>query len=81
MTVWGNDAQVPTSYSHISQLVWDVFEYLAGGYDISFQLLQLCQGCNTAADYEAKFHTLAAQSSWNDPALEVVFQEGLNPTL
>ncbi|KAK3521284.1 hypothetical protein QTP70_003127 [Hemibagrus guttatus] len=45
------------------------------------ELLQLCQGCDSAADYVVQFMTLVAQSSWNNTALLAVFQEGLHPAL
>lgn len=45
------------------------------------QLLELCQGSDSAVDYPTKFRTLAAQSGWNETALLAVFHEGLHPTL
>ncbi|KAK3565627.1 hypothetical protein QTP86_012954 [Hemibagrus guttatus] len=39
----------------------------------NFQLLELCQDSELAANYAVKFHTLAAQSGWNDTALLAVF--------
>ncbi|KAK3506293.1 hypothetical protein QTP70_001334 [Hemibagrus guttatus] len=43
--------------------------------------MELCQGSEAAADYAIRFHTLAAQSGWNDAALWAVFRAGLNPSL
>ncbi|KAK3566144.1 hypothetical protein QTP86_028465, partial [Hemibagrus guttatus] len=62
-------------------MIREVFEYPAGGKDISIQLMELCQGSGSAADYAIKFRTLAAQSGWNDAALWAVFHAGLNPAL
>ncbi|KAK3512454.1 hypothetical protein QTP70_013004 [Hemibagrus guttatus] len=59
----------------------EVFQYPAGGKDISLQLMELRQGSDSAADYAIKFHTLAAQSVWNDAVLWAVFREGLSPAL
>ncbi|KAK3549129.1 hypothetical protein QTP70_033334, partial [Hemibagrus guttatus] len=56
----------------------EVFEYPAGGKDISLQLMELCQGSDTTADYAITFCTLAAQSGWNDASLWAVFRSGLN---
>ncbi|KAK3507486.1 hypothetical protein QTP70_026910, partial [Hemibagrus guttatus] len=56
----------------------DVFEYPAGGKDVSTRLLQLSQGHRLAAEYAIEFRTLAAQSGWNDVALKAVFQRSLN---
>lgn len=58
-----------------------MFEYPAGGKDVSFQLLHLRQGQSTAAEYASKLRTLAPQSRWNGVALKTVFREGLNPVL
>ncbi|KAK3548242.1 hypothetical protein QTP70_005830 [Hemibagrus guttatus] len=62
-------------------MIREVFEYPVGGKDISLQLMELCQGSDSVADYAIKFRTLAAQSGWNKAALWAVFRGGLNPTL
>lgn len=54
-----------------------MFEYPARGQHVSIQLLELCQGADSAVDYAIPFWTLAAQSWWNDTALLALFQEGL----
>lgn len=56
-------------------------EYPAGGKEVSIQLLELRQGCDTAANFAIKFCMLAAQYGWNEMALVVVFREGLNHEL
>lgn len=58
-----------------------MFEYPAGGKNISNQLLHLSQNNRTAADYAVEFRTLAAQSSWNDISLKAMFQQSLSPEL
>lgn len=80
-TVWALDPQVKTSYANFAGLIREVFEYPAGEKEVSVQLLELHQGSETAANYAIRFCTLAAQSSWNDAALEAVFPEGFNPAL
>ncbi|KAK3508456.1 hypothetical protein QTP70_029425 [Hemibagrus guttatus] len=62
-------------------MIREVFEYPAGGKDISLQLMELRQGSDSAMDYAIKFRTLAAQSGWNDAVLWAVFCEGLSPVL
>ncbi|KAK3544099.1 hypothetical protein QTP86_001557, partial [Hemibagrus guttatus] len=79
--VWDADHQVRSSFSYFAELIREVFEYPAGGKDISTQLMELRQGSDTAADYAIKFRTLAAQSGWNDASLRAVFRAGLNPEL
>ncbi|KAK3545027.1 hypothetical protein QTP86_033228, partial [Hemibagrus guttatus] len=79
--VWDHNPQVKTSFSYFSGLIRKVFEYPAGGRDVSVQLLELRQGTDSAADYAVKFHTLAEQSGRNNTALLAVFREEFRPTL
>ncbi|KAK3553413.1 hypothetical protein QTP70_003573 [Hemibagrus guttatus] len=79
--VWEVDPQIHSSFTYFTGMIWEVFEYPAGGEDISLQLMELRQGSDSGADYAIKFHTLAAQSGWNEATLWAVFHEGLNPAL
>ncbi|KAK3545142.1 hypothetical protein QTP70_001465 [Hemibagrus guttatus] len=79
--VWDANPQIRSSFVYFSGMIREVFEYPAGGKDISLQLMELRQGSDTAADYAIKFRTLAAQSGWNDVSLWAVFRAGLNPEL
>ncbi|KAK3506210.1 hypothetical protein QTP70_002182 [Hemibagrus guttatus] len=79
--IWDADSQVKLSFAYFAGMIREVFEYPAGGKDISLQLMELRQGSETAADYAIRFRTLAAQSGWNDAALWAVFRAGLNPGL
>ncbi|KAK3570544.1 hypothetical protein QTP86_022080 [Hemibagrus guttatus] len=58
-------------------MIREVFEYPAGGKEISLQLMELRQGSDTVANYAIKFLTQAAQSEWNDVALWAVFRAAL----
>ncbi|KAK3527852.1 hypothetical protein QTP86_009210 [Hemibagrus guttatus] len=80
-TVWDANPQIRSSFTYFAGLIREVFEYPAGGKDISLQLMELHQGSDTAADYAITFRTLAAQSGWNDASLWAVFCAGLNPEL
>ncbi|KAK3544514.1 hypothetical protein QTP86_013338 [Hemibagrus guttatus] len=71
--VWEADPQVKSSFARFAGMIREVFEYPAGGKDISLQLMELRQGSETAADYAIRFRTLATQSGWNDAALWAVF--------
>ncbi|KAK3558232.1 hypothetical protein QTP86_013970 [Hemibagrus guttatus] len=79
--IWDADPQVRLSFSYFAGMIREVFEYPAGGKDISIQLMKLRQGSESAADYAIRFRTLAAQSGWNNAALWAVFRAGLNPAL
>ncbi|KAK3513072.1 hypothetical protein QTP70_000961 [Hemibagrus guttatus] len=67
--IWDADPQIKLSFAYFAGMIREVFEYPAGGKDISLQLMELRQGSETAADYAIRFRTLAAQSGWNDAAL------------
>ncbi|KAK3505976.1 hypothetical protein QTP70_002185 [Hemibagrus guttatus] len=79
--VWDADSQIKASYDYFAGMIREVFEYPAGGKDISVRLMELRQGSEAAADYAIRFRTLAAQSGWNDAALWAVFHAGLHPAL
>ncbi|KAK3554943.1 hypothetical protein QTP86_001878 [Hemibagrus guttatus] len=79
--VWNADPQIRSSFAYFSGMIREVFEYPAGGNNISVQLMELRQGSDTAVDYAIKFCTLAVQSGWNDASLCAVFWAGLNPEL
>ncbi|KAK3553321.1 hypothetical protein QTP86_034411 [Hemibagrus guttatus] len=79
--VWDADPQIRSSFVYFSGMIREVFEYPAGGKDISIQLMELRQGSDAAADYAIRFRTLAAQSGWNDASLWAVFRAGLKPEL
>ncbi|KAK3523680.1 hypothetical protein QTP70_008614 [Hemibagrus guttatus] len=76
--VWETDHLFQTSYTYFVKQLRDVFEYPAGGKDVSTRLLQLSQGRRLAAEHAIEFRTLAAQSGWNDVALKAMFQRRLN---
>ncbi|KAK3507389.1 hypothetical protein QTP70_016296, partial [Hemibagrus guttatus] len=80
-TVWDANPQIRSSFSYFAGLICEVFEYPAGGKDISVQLMELRQGSDTTADYAITFRTLAAQSRWNDVSLWAVSHACLNPEL
>ncbi|KAK3556894.1 hypothetical protein QTP70_022389 [Hemibagrus guttatus] len=79
--MWDADPQIKSLFSYFVGMIREVFEYSAGGKDISLQLMELRQGSDNAADYVITFCTLAAQSGWNDASLWAVFRAGLNPEL
>ncbi|MGL5841047.1 MAG: hypothetical protein ACRCYK_04420, partial [Aeromonas hydrophila] len=79
--VWDADPQIKASYDYFAGMIREVFEYPAGGKDISVRLMELRQGSEAAADYAIRLRTLAAQSGLNDTALWAVFRAGLHPAL
>ncbi|KAL0152509.1 hypothetical protein M9458_052232 [Cirrhinus mrigala] len=71
--VWDTDQQFKTSVDYFLQQIHEVFEYPAGGRDISTQIIHAKQGNRTAADY--------AIDGWNDVALKAIFYNSLNVDL
>ncbi len=58
-----------------------VFHHPGGGVGNYQWLLQLTQGACIVAEMAIEFHTLAAESGWNEQALQVVFHQALIPEL
>uniref|UniRef100_A0A4W5KFP9 CCHC-type domain-containing protein n=1 Tax=Hucho hucho TaxID=62062 RepID=A0A4W5KFP9_9TELE len=78
--VWDSDSRLRYSMEYFIQLR-EVFEYPAGGQDVSTRIMNITQGNRTAAEYAIEFRTLAAQSGWNDIALKAMFHRSLNTEL
>ncbi|KAI2647999.1 Transposon Tf2-9 polyprotein [Labeo rohita] len=76
--VWDADPQLKKSVEYFLLQIQEVFEYPAGGRDISTQLIHAKQGNRTAAEYAIEFRTLAAQSGWNDVSLKAIFYNSLH---
>ncbi|KAI2652463.1 Transposon Tf2-8 polyprotein [Labeo rohita] len=79
--VWDSDVQIRHSVDYFLEQLREVFEYPAGGRDISTQIINLKQGNRTAAEHAIEFRTLAAQSGWNNTSLIAMFYHSLNADL
>lgn len=79
--VWDQDEMLRTSFAYFCKQIREVFEYPAGGRDVSMQLVELCQNNRTVAEYAVDFRTIAAQSGWNETALKPMFKRGLHPKI
>ena len=55
-----------------------VFDHPVRGREASQRLLSLRQGSMSVAEYAVDFRILAAESGWNDPALQGMFFYGLS---
>ncbi|KAK0131553.1 Retrotransposon-like protein 1 [Merluccius polli] len=58
-----------------------VFDHPVQGREASQRLLQLRQGSRSVASFAVEFRTLAAESGWNEEALQGVFQNALSSEL
>ncbi len=79
--MWSDDHSVFPTFSAFIQRFQEVFEHPAGGKEVGEQLISLCQGRGSAADYSLSFHTLAAQTGWPDDPLNLHFRKGLSSEL
>ncbi|KAK3548244.1 hypothetical protein QTP70_005819 [Hemibagrus guttatus] len=59
--VWDADSQIKASYDYFAGMIREVFEYPAGGKDISVRLMELRQASDAVADYAIRFRMLAVQ--------------------
>ncbi len=53
--VWDSDSRLRYSVNHFIQQIREVFEYPAGGKDVSTQIMNITQGNRTAAEYAIEF--------------------------
>lgn len=51
------------------------------GGDVAKRLLSLRQGSHSVAEFSVEFRTMAADSGWNDKALQGLFLSGLSEQL
>ncbi len=76
--VWRMDGSSFPTFNIFLQHFREVFEHPAEGRSAGDQLLTLSQGRKLAAEYALSFRTLAAQTTWVEDTLKLLFQRGLN---
>ncbi len=76
--VWRMDGSSFPTFNIFLQHFREVFEHPAEGRSAGDQLLTLSQGRKSAAEYALSFRTLAAQTTWVEDTLKLLFQRGLN---
>ncbi|XP_037833528.1 uncharacterized protein LOC112450623 isoform X3 [Kryptolebias marmoratus] len=74
---WQRDSLFCYNYKDFAAELRRVFDPIAPERDAARGLFSLRQGRRSVTDYIIEFHTLAADSHWNDPALTDVFFQGL----
>ncbi len=79
--VWRTDGSAFPTFDSFLHHFREVFEHPAEGRGAGEQLLALSQGRKTAADYALSFRTLAAQTTWVEDTLKLLFRRGLNTEL
>ncbi len=79
--VWEGGNMAFPSFRNFMQQFREVFEHSVDGKEVGEQLLALRQGSSTAAEYALTFHTLAAQTGWDNDPLKLLFRKGLTTEL
>lgn len=59
-------------------MIFEVFEHPLGDKSPGDQLLMLCQGKESAAEYAQTFRTLAAETNWVEDTLKLLYRKGLS---
>ncbi len=79
--VWDGGSMSFPPYNDFLRQFREVFEHTVGGKEAGEQLLALRQGKDTASDYSLTFHTLAAQTGWENGPLKLLYRKGLSTEL
>lgn len=77
--VWEKGNKPTASYECFGKLFHRVFNHSSEGVEISNKLLTIKERKRWVGEYALEFHSLAAGSGWNEPALKAAFQQGLDP--
>lgn len=81
MAEWERGGDVRPSLTDLLAHFQRAFDHSPDGWETGQDLLHIRQGSCTAREYALEFHTIAARSGWNEPALKTSFRQGLNPEL
>lgn len=79
--MWGTDGSIFPTFDYFLQNFREVFDHPTGGKSAGEHLLVLTQGEGTAAEFALAFRTLAAQTTWVEDTLKLLFCRGLNADL
>lgn len=72
-----NNSPVCHSYTEFTKEMRKIFDHPLKGKEASKRLLSLNQGSSSVSQYAIDFRILAAESGWDDTALQGVFMRGL----
>lgn len=73
-----SQSHATVSYDYFVSEMRKVFDHPVQGRDAAKRLLSLRQGSRSVAEYSVEFRTVAAESGWNQEALQGVFLGGLS---
>lgn len=73
-----NNSPACRSYVEFTEEMKKIFDHPLKGKEAATRLLSLKQGSSSVAQYAIDFRILAAESGWDNTALQGVFMKGLN---
>lgn len=75
---WESKSEIFQSFVAFTEEMRRVFDHPLKGKEAAKRLLMLTQGSSAVAQYAVDFRILAAESGWDDTALQAAFLRGLN---
>lgn len=79
--LWDANSPVCSKFQDFADELIKVFDCSVQGREAASEMLRMCQGKSSAADYGIEFRTLAISSGWNEQAQYDVFLNGLSETI
>ncbi|KAF7643372.1 hypothetical protein LDENG_00240450 [Lucifuga dentata] len=75
---WNRNIPICQSHAQFKEKLVKIFGYSLPGREVARGLMFIKQGSKRVSEYAVEFHTLAADSVWNDSALFDSFYAGLS---
>lgn len=78
---WESKSEIFQSYAAFTNEMRRIFDHPLKGKEAAKRLLMLSQGSSPVAQYAVDFKILAAESGWDDTALQAAFLRGLTDSV
>nr|CBN81752.1 Pol polyprotein [Dicentrarchus labrax] len=79
--LWEKHSPICDSFQRFSEELRKVFDHPVQGKEAAKRLLNLRQGSGSVAEFSVEFRILAAESGWDEEALQTVFVHGLSEVM
>lgn len=79
--LWDANSPVCSKFQDFADELIKVFDCLVQGREAACEMLRMCQGKRSAANYAIEFRTLTISSGWNEQAQYDVFLNGLSEAI
>ncbi|XP_057683966.1 retrotransposon-derived protein PEG10 [Corythoichthys intestinalis] len=80
-SIWEQGSPLCTSYSRFTEEMRKIFDHPVRGREAAKRIMSVRQGSRSVAEFSIEFRTLAAESRFNDAALQEIFTGALNESL